>query len=63
MSGKPRTWFLVEIEGDDASHAAQRDHVITYCDKRVSFPKGGTARPTCPDCRQMVAALDPQETP
>jgi hypothetical protein len=58
-----KTWLLVDIEGDGETHAAPRNGNFTYCDRRFNFPMGGTDRPTCPECKTNIDALDPVVPP
>jgi hypothetical protein len=54
------TWLLADIEGDDETHATPRNGTVTYCDKSGSVPKGGTGRPSCPECKLNIDTLDPE---
>jgi hypothetical protein len=42
--------MLVEAVGDAYTHSAPTGEKTTTCGDAVSFPKGGTGLPDCPDC-------------
>lgn len=49
-------WLLVELDGSTDSHAAVTSAKMPLCGRKgVMMPLGGTAGPSCLDCRRALA--------